>query len=315
MPTPTPKRYPWWLFSIPVLALMLAGFHYLLHHAPGKVRIGVYYLGPLMVSALAILILLIAIIQSAIRRPFFTLPRAIGMLLLIAFPLSTILRQDTAGNFVSAYPSSHAGDRNKVPLRLPLDSPISVFWGGDKVGDNYHVNAPDQRWAYDLVMMRGETTFAGDSLDVSNYFCYGQPVLAPASGSVVDVTNGLPDRKPGDMSETRHAGGNQLTIRIAPEQFLVLCHLKPGSIAVSKGDSVRQGQVLAQVGNSGHTSEPHLHIHLQDDPGDIGEGIPMYFSNYLLNGKRIVEGMPTGGFTSGGAFKGQIVTHNVRAAN
>ena len=64
------------------------------------------------------------------------------------------------------------------------------------------------------------------------------------------------------------------------------------------------GRVLGRIGNSGHTTEPHLHIHLQDSPNDDeGEGIPLYFHHYRLGDRLIDRGMPTGGFDP------QVVEH------
>ena len=102
----------------------------------------------------------------------------------------------------------------------------------------------------------------------------GTVILAPADGTVRSVVDGHPNMPPGELGG-RPAGGNQIALEVAPREFLFLCHLQPGSITVQPGDQVAAGQVLGRVGNSGNTSEPHLHIHLQDSPnGDEGEGIP-----------------------------------------
>jgi murein DD-endopeptidase MepM/ murein hydrolase activator NlpD len=78
---------------------------------------------------------------------------------------------------------------------------------------------------------------------------------------------------------------------------------------VKAGDKVRPGQVIGRAGNSGNTSEPHVHVHLQDtDHLVAGEGIPMPFRGYrILPGIEVVEsGIPTGGF-GGEGFGGQVV--------
>jgi hypothetical protein len=104
-------------------------------------------------------------------------------------------------------------------------------------------------------------------------------------------------------------GGNQVVLEVAPNQFLFLCHLQPGSITVKKGDRVTKGQVVGRVGNSGNTSEPHLHIHLQhgSDP-DFAEGIPLYFHDYRVGDLFVERGMPTGRAT-GDRWTGQVVEH------
>jgi murein DD-endopeptidase MepM/ murein hydrolase activator NlpD len=84
--------------------------------------------------------------------------------------------------------------------------------------------------------------------------------------------------------------------------------MKPKSILVKKGDVVEQGQEIGRVGNSGNTSEPHLHIHLQDNTElSFGEGIPLYFSNYYKNNQLIERGMPQGGFDRNNKLIGDVV--------
>ena len=68
-----------------------------------------------------------------------------------------------------------------------------------------------------------------------------------------------------------------------------LAHMQRNSVRVAVGDVVKPGDVLGLVGNSGNTSEPHLHIHVQNvadffDPNAVG--LPLEFENYLANGNR-----------------------------
>ncbi len=105
-------------------------------------------------------------------------------------------------------------------------------------------------------------------------------------------------------------------LRVAENEYLYLCHLKPGSVRVKKGDIVVAGQEIARIGNSGNTSEPHLHIHLQDDL-DFGEGLPLYFYGYTSDGKYIGRGMPRGGIEVIGddiRLAGETVEHVPQAA-
>lgn len=193
------------------------------------------------------------------------------------------------------YPSSHDGAPSKVRFRLPLDGPVTVGWGGGSPDINYHVVAPDQRWAYDLLVSRDGKTHAGDGKKLEDFYCYGMPVRAPVTGTVRSVLDGRPEMPPGQQGG-EPAGGNHVCIEVAPAEFLYLCHMKPRSIRVKAGDKVKEGQVLGLTGNSGNTSEPHVHVHLQDTPIDfVGEGIPLYFHHYLLDGRLVERGIPTGG--------------------
>ncbi|ABS21779.1 peptidase M23B [Bacillus cytotoxicus NVH 391-98] len=77
--------------------------------------------------------------------------------------------------------------------------------------------------------------------------------------------------------------GNHIYIRLDETgTYLVLAHLKKGSVRVKKGQHIKEGTVVANVGNSGNSSEPHLHIHHQrQDPSKtsifLTEGLPLYF--------------------------------------
>jgi murein DD-endopeptidase MepM/ murein hydrolase activator NlpD len=105
-------------------------------------------------------------------------------------------------------------------------------------------------------------------------------------------------------------------LQVADRQFLFVAHLRRGSVAVAQGDRVAKGQMLGRVGNSGNSSEPHVHVHLQDTPhAYLGEGIiPLYFHGYRSRKEEIDRGMPLGGRERRnrifpGAYLGDIVEH------
>jgi murein DD-endopeptidase MepM/ murein hydrolase activator NlpD len=170
------------------------------------------------------------------------------------------------------------------------------------------VSAPAQRWAYDLLITVDGMSHRGAGRMLSDYFVYARPVYAPAAGHVIAVHDGHPDSEPGRPDPVRGAG-NCVVLEVAPMQYLVVAHLQAGTIRVQTGDSVGKGDVLGSTGNSGNTSEPHVHLHLQDapEPG-AGEGIPFYFADYVLeDGTKVARGMPEGGVRRG-RYIGQIVT-------
>lgn len=182
-----------------------------------------------------------------------------------------------------AFPASLETMTPAVTVRLPADGPIRVAWGGDSIKTNYHAAAPDQRWAYDMVM---EPYFSG-SENVEDYGCYGKPVVAPIRGTVISAHDGEPDEAPGTVSNNFTAPtGNHVIIRIEETgTYLVIAHLKPDSVAVETGSMVEEGQVIGQCGNSGNTSEPHIHIHHQRQdptvfPLNFAEGLPLYFRDH-----------------------------------
>ena len=111
----------------------------------------------------------------------------------------------------------------------------------------------------------GRTHTGGSSAPLTDYAGFGWPVLAPADGRIVEVTDGYADNPPGTNGD--HA--NHLVIDIGGGLYVSMAHLKQGSVTVRVGDVVRQGQPLAAVGNNGHSNEPHLHLQVQDSPAGV----------------------------------------------
>ena len=175
---------------------------------------------------------------------------------------------------------STAVARSRTPMQLPFRGEWYVFWGGDNEKVNYHVSARGQRRAADLIVKGADgLSHKNSGRRNEDYFVYGKEILAAAPGTVVTAIDGVPDNEPGSMNPLC-AVGNCLIIDQGSNEYAVYAHLKPGSLRVHRGDKVRTGQVLALCGNSGNSSEPHLHFHLQDNAIlQDGAGITPYFTN------------------------------------
>lgn len=177
-----------------------------------------------------------------------------------------------------AYPANVQSMNPKIVVRFPLNERALVGWGGDRLETNYHVTKPNERWAYDILIPPAEVK----SSKLKDYGIYGAKVMAPASGTVVSINNDEKDLVPGS-DDFQSMAGNHIYLRLDETgTLLVLAHLKKGSIKVKEGQHVNEGEFLAQVGNSGSSSEPHLHIHHQrQDPSKVSmflaEGLPLYF--------------------------------------
>lgn len=283
-----------WLYVLAALWLVQATLWAIPQFRPGKLGVFCWMFGldVFLWGVLSLLLLLWAIITSAWRRPFWSRRRAFGLVGAIALGLSPLAFR--------TYPSSHDGKPSQVRFRVPLDGPVTVGWGGPSPSVNYHVVAPSQRWAYDLVMTKAGKTHQGAGTKCEDYFCYGHDVLAPADGVVHALVDGNPDMPIGVLGGGRSPDGNHVVLRVAPGEYLFLCHMQPGSIKVKVGENVVAGQPVGRVGNSGNTSEPHLHVHLQDsDNLLIGEGIPLYFHHYRTAGRLVERGIPLGGVVNG----------------
>jgi murein DD-endopeptidase MepM/ murein hydrolase activator NlpD len=157
------------------------------------------------------------------------------------------------------------------------------------------VVASDQRHAWDILVWRNGGTHRGDGKRLTDYWAFGRRILAPAAARVIEAVDGLPDNVPGHM-DPQHAAGNHVVLDLGHGEYALIAHLRHGSVAVKVGDRVRTGQLLGRCGNSGNTSEPHVHFHVQDSPTLFrAKGVPVEFSDYLADGRRVDHGIPLQG--------------------
>ena len=148
-----------------------------------------------------------------------------------------------------------------------------------------------QRFAIDWVQLWPEGgTFKGDRLDNKNYRCYGVEALAVADGVVVAVKDGIPENIPGANSRAvpitlETIGGNHVIIDLGSGRYAFYAHLQPGKVPVKVGDKVKRGQSVGLVGNSGNSTEPHLHFHISDANSPLGsDGLPYIFASFEVQG-------------------------------
>lgn len=149
-----------------------------------------------------------------------------------------------------------------------------------------------QRFAIDWVQLREDgLTFTGDRLKNENYRCYGAEALAVADATVAAVKDGIPQNIPGANSRAvpitlETVGGNYVILDLGEGRYAFYAHLQPGSLRVKPGDKVRRGQVLGLVGNSGNSTEPHLHFHISDSASPLAsEGLPYVFESFEQQGQ------------------------------
>jgi murein DD-endopeptidase MepM/ murein hydrolase activator NlpD len=145
-----------------------------------------------------------------------------------------------------------------------------------------------QRFAIDWIKLGDDAAIVhGNWLVNTDYPTYGQRAIAVADATVVSVLDGLPERKAGALpSDTtlQNATGNHVILDLGAGRYAFYAHLQPGSIRVKVGNRVKRGQVLAQLGNSGNTTGPHLHFHVMDGISPLSsQGVP-----YVLDGFKLV---------------------------
>ncbi|MBB4631222.1 M23 family metallopeptidase [Sphingosinicella soli] len=193
-------------------------------------------------------------------------------------------------------PAAGAGVSVQPPFAAPREGTWFTFWGGRNLARNYHMVARAQTYAFDLVVVKDGKSFSGPANEHASYYCWGEPVLAVGDGVVTEAVDGLPDMAIGDISANA-AAGNHVIVRHGPEQHSLVAHLQQGSTRVKTGDTVKAGQTLGLCGNSGRTSEPHIHFHLQTGAtfAEGGKGLPADFQNMLADGRPVRDGEPVRG--------------------
>lgn len=192
-------------------------------------------------------------------------------------------------------PTIYGRYATKTTLRLPFQGTWYVLWGGRKYEDNLHTPVPDMRFALDLLVAPNGTgggSCKGACRANDEYYAWNQPVLAPADGTVVRVEQGVVDNEP-NRPRPGNIFGNYIVVDHGNDEYSLLAHLQKGSASVQPGDKVVAGQQLARVGNSGMSTEPHIHFQLMDEPDyQMAHGLPAQFSAYTANDRVVRRGEP-----------------------
>lgn len=192
-------------------------------------------------------------------------------------------------------------DKQALNISFPLEGDSNyIVQGGNTYPLNYHGTfANTQKFALDITQLN-KWGFRATGIypsNLSQYEIYGSTVYSPIAGKIVNVVDTLKDLSPPKRFPNQPAG-NHIWIK-KDDIYLVLAHLKQGSILVKEKDSVLVNQPLAEVGNTGNTSEPHLHIHAvrskKSELNDInslpknGQPIPIHIQNNFLIRNNIIS--------------------------
>lgn len=185
------------------------------------------------------------------------------------------------GVYVVLATSSYLANDDSIELSFPLkNGTYYIGQGGSHTQMNYHNSYLPQQYALDIEKLNAfgfrATGIYPDELD--KYEIYGDPLHSPCDGQVMEMRNNLPDLIP-PKADPDNATGNYIELICKNNDATIyLAHMQQGSITVNEGDQVKVDQILGAVGNSGNTTEPHLHIHAEED----GIGIPIRFNETFL---------------------------------
>ncbi len=175
--------------------------------------------------------------------------------------------------------------RNSTRLILPFNGAWNIAWGGDTRAQNHHIDVAAQKGAFDIVIMNDEgKTYRTNGKTNEDYYAFGQPLLAPCDAEVVQAVDGIKDNIPGEKNPM-FVPGNSVMLKTPNNEFILLAHFKNHSVKVKEGEQVKQGQVLGYCGNSGNSTGPHLHFHIENvEDMNIATGAKCYFENIVVNG-------------------------------
>ena len=236
-------------------------------------------------------------------------------LLLLGLPADGLVliahAKDAAGKAVDARAALKVEDH-----RSPNDYafPLAGTWyvAAAPSLHSHHRWAANEEFALDLGALGGDgRTHKGDGTRLADYYDYGRDVLAVADGTVVEAAADATEanerlRRPGESAEDfqqrtvqaqtellmknpKAVIGNYVVLRHAGGEHSQYAHLKQGSVRVKVGDTVTRGQVLGQVGQTGNTTEPHLHFQLTDGQDPLySRGIPIVFKGLAVEGLDLV---------------------------
>ena len=188
----------------------------------------------------------------------------------------------------------YAGYQDTAKLRLPFEGEWLVYHGGRNIFQNPYSVADNSRFGMDFVYLKNGSLFSGAGgigSKAEDYYCFGQPITAPADGTVVRAIGGYDDVPPGKPNGDA-ADGNIVIISHGNGESSVFNHLKQNSLKVKVDDKVKAGDVIGECGNSGMGEIPH--IHYQFGRG-MGAGLPAQFNDYIADGKVVATGEPTRG--------------------
>jgi murein DD-endopeptidase MepM/ murein hydrolase activator NlpD len=149
-----------------------------------------------------------------------------------------------------------------------------------------------QRYAIDWVELYPDgKTYQGDPADNKNYRAYGHEIHAVADGIVTETKDGIAQNTPGAKSlaipiTLETIGGNHVIADMGNGLYAFYAHMQPGSLRVKVGDKLHRGQVLGLLGNTGNSSEPHLHFDICNASSMLAcEGIAYAFASFEVVGK------------------------------
>jgi len=240
----------------------------------------------------------IGIIGQIIGNRYLELFNLFAFIIFLKMPISTMFQSmyQVIGMLIT--PIRH---RFKLPSKenyvlkgdyiLPFTGKWTTVNGGVSKELSHSWSILPQRYAYDFIIVddNGKSS-SGDRMSVDSYYCYGKDIVAPGDGVVVRLIDKYKDSFVDGKNAYCNAGrieGNSIVIKHNEHEYSVVAHIMQGSFKVKAGDIVKQGDIIAKCGNTGNSSEPHIHFQLQAGENFfLSAGLPIAFSDIEAQEKK-----------------------------
>lgn len=180
----------------------------------------------------------------------------------------------------------------KVPTKISL--PFVGTWSVYQGFDDEWTHQGEYKYAYDFIKLKERKSFQNEGLYCSDYYCFGESIIAPVSGNVVDFRDDLVDNSIGEVDRVNN-WGNYIIIKSEHGFFVNVCHLMQHSVNCKVGEYIHVGSVIAKCGNSGYSPLPHIHIQAQYLGVVGGFTKPFCFKEFYLEDELLFNTIPEKG--------------------
>lgn len=270
-------------FNFILSAIAIGGYYYIPTRAS-------YWWAVAITPVIAMVTIGLATIFKTLGLPILSLPFNIVVLMFIysmrfrmsASGLREVMVQEGKPELnLYSYQSFAKRFPNYGWIRIRL--PFYGVWTVNQGHNGNYTHKGDWAHAWDFIVLDSDgKQFKSEGHLLTDYYCYGKNVIAPADGEVVEVDDGVGDNPVGEININKN-WGNTVIIKHAAGLYSKLSHLRKGSIPVKVGDKVKFGTKVGEVGNSGRSAYPHLHFQIQPTEYIGSKTIKYPLSSYIVN--------------------------------
>jgi len=286
----TQLHYAYIGFNFILTAIAIGGFFFIPNW---KTYLLVIVTAPLI----AMLIAAFSALFLPFQLPIYSLPFVVMVLMVI---YATNFNKTQGIHFQKVTHQQYSPEKNLYAYQnyrerfegttyFKIGLPFFGEWQVSQAHAGEHTHKGEWQHAWDFVIQDEEgNTFRDSGLLPEQYYCYNLPIIAPAAGQVVEILDEVPDNEIGEVNVQQN-WGNTIVLKHAEYLYSKMSHLKAGSFEVKVGDYVKKGELLAHLGNSGRSPEPHLHFQIQATPFVGSKTLKYPLAYYMLKKKKLFE--------------------------